>query len=148
MNDHFSTSMDRPVVTADTAETIGSIKAFVMSSDGARVVSLQVVGKRRHAEFLQWSNIRSFGPDAVVSEPVTEVDLVGTDADRAYLDSKLALVGSRVLTTAGSFAGRVRDVEFDTGTGAVTVVESDEGPIDPTRLRSLGTYALVVEPLS
>jgi len=55
------------------------------------------------------------------------------------------MVGSRVLTVEGRSAGKVVDAEFDTETGAIVRVITDNGAVDAGRVRSLGSYALVVE---
>ena len=55
------------------------------------------------------------------------------------------MLGTRVLTVDGREVGKVADVEFDTDTGAVVRVVTDEGPIAPGQLRALGSYALVVD---
>ena len=55
------------------------------------------------------------------------------------------MLGTRVLTVDGRELGTVTDVEFDTDSGAVVRVQTDQGPIEPDRLRSLGSYALVVD---
>lgn len=42
----------------------------------------------------------------------------------------------------------ITDVEFDTDSGVVVRVVTDQGPIEPDWLRSLGSFALVVDDAS
>jgi hypothetical protein len=58
----------------------------------------------------------------------------------------VAVIGARILDTAGFEHGRVADVEFDPATGAVLGIVGDGAHIDASRIRSLGTWALVVDP--
>lgn len=53
---------------------------------------------------------------------------------------------SRVLTTGGFEVGTADDVQTDTTTGEPIGVITADRRIDAERLRSLGSYALVVEP--
>ncbi len=53
--------------------------------------------------------------------------------------------GARILTVDGREVGSVTDVEFDTDPEVMVHVVTDPGPIEIDRLRSLGSYGLVVD---
>ena len=139
MIESFSAARGRSTIAGDSAENLGRVKDLIVSLDAKRVDRLHLAGGRKSAKWLNWSSIRSFGPDAVVTEgPVPDQEPSGRN-DRA-------IVGSRVLTTMGVAIGNVTDVQFETDDGLIVSVLSDAGPIEASRLRALGSYALIVSP--
>ena len=70
---------------------------------------------------------------------------VSSERETQAVKGKVAALGSRVLTTDGFDAGTVVDVEFDTGSGDLTSVRTGTDTFGADRLRSLGSYALVVD---
>lgn len=146
MSATFNSAEGRPVVAADTAESLGEVKGFVVDPTASRVEAVHVSGRGRKAEVVPWTSVHSFGDDAVVAEQADSTEQVSTDYEKAAVKGKIAAVGSRVLSTAGFEIGTVEDVMFDTGTGELTGVLTEGGRIAADRLRSLGSYALVVDP--
>lgn len=142
MIETFSASLGRSVVAVDSAENVGSVKEFVVNRPAQRIDALRIAGHRKKAKFLPWSSIRSFGTDAVVAEPGPASEQTRPADERV----EVSLVGSRVLTTTGMVIGNVTDVRFETSDGTIVAVETDNGPIEGARLRSVGSYALVVLP--
>lgn len=70
---------------------------------------------------------------------------IDNDHQKAAVKGVVTMLGTRVLAVDGREVGTVTDVEFDTDSGVVVRVVTDQGPIEPDRLRSLGSYALVVD---
>jgi uncharacterized protein YrrD len=119
------------------------VKDLIVNRPAQRVDAIRVAGLRKNAEYLPWSVVRSFGTDAVVveSEPAE------TEQSREFGErAEARIVGSRVLTTTGEMVGKVTDVRFETGDGTILAVDTDRGTIEAARLRSIGSYALVVVP--
>lgn len=145
MTETFSGAEGRSVIASDTAEGIGEVKGFVVDPTASRVDAVHVSGRGRKAEVIPWRAIKSFGADAVMADSESTPEQVSTDRETLAVKGKVAALGSRVLTTTGFDVGTVVDVEFDTDSGALRAVRTDTDTFSGDRLRSLGSYALVVD---
>lgn len=143
--DTFRNVEGRKVIASGTAESIGSVKGFVLDAAGRTIESIHVDGHGKRAVILAWPTVQAFGADAVMAATGVEPATIDNDHQKAAVKGVVSMLGSRVLTVDGREIGTVDDVEFDTGSGAVVRVTTDHGPIDAHRLRSLGSYALVVD---
>jgi uncharacterized protein YrrD len=136
----FTQAAGHPVLSAGSAESIGNLHGLVLDPSATHVAGLRV-GKGRHARVVPWSGVEGFGADAVVTHL--------RDGDHADGEDELAdrpdPLGARVLLSSGFEAGEVRDLEFDERTGDVVAVITGSETVDASRLRALGSYALVVE---
>ncbi len=146
MSDTFNAAEGRSVVAADSAETIGEVKGFLIDPTATRIESVHVSGRGRRAEVIPWSKIRSFGPDAVMAEHAGDPEHVAEGRDTDAIKGKIVARGSRILDTNGFERGTVDDVMFDSETGQLTGVLSTQGHLSATSLRSLGSYALIIDP--
>jgi uncharacterized protein YrrD len=135
----------RRVVASDTAESIGTVKGFVLDPSGRSVEAIHVDGHGKRARILDWSGVAAVGADAVMAAPSADVSTIEDDHQQAAVKGAVTMIGTRVLTTAGREVGTVVDVEFDVGSGHVVHVDTDHGSVAAERLRSLGSYALVVD---
>ncbi len=147
MSEHTMKGMTgQPVIAIDTAEEIGSVKHFVVGTDASRIERLHIDGRKKKALFTEWADLESFGADRVM---VTAADDTAGSEDERDLDvakGNIELLGSRVLDTAGFEHGTVDDATFDASTGAIVSILTDgEVVIASDRIRSLGSYALVVD---
>lgn len=132
------------VVALDTAEEVGTVKAFVVDRSATRVERLQVAGRKKHALFADWSSLESFGEDVVMvktADSLTESD-DARDVDAAK--GAISILGARILDSDGFEHGTVSDAVFDARTGDIIEVHGPDGAIDAGSIRSLGSYALVV----
>lgn len=143
--DTFRNVEGRKVIASDTAESIGSVKGFVLDAAGRTIESIHVDGHGKRAVILAWPTVQAFGADAVMAAAGVEPATIDNEHQKAAVKGVVSMLGSRVLTVDGREIGTVDDVEFDTGSGAVVRVTTDHGPIDAHQLRSLGSYALVVD---
>ena len=141
----FTQVAGRRVIAAGTAESIGTVKGFVLDQRGGQIEAIHIDGRGKRASVLPWHAITAFGDDAVMTPSDADTSTVDGDHDQAAVKGNITMIGSRVLTTAGVALDPVDDVEFDTESGAVLRVLTSRGPIDAAALRSLGSYALVVE---
>lgn len=134
------------VIAIDTAEEIGSVKHFVVSADGRQIERLHIDGRKKNALFTEWSDLESFGNDRVM---VTAADATAGSDDGRDIDiatGNIELLGSRVLDTAGFDHGKVADATFDSTNGSiVSIVTDGDHVVDSGRIRSLGSYALVID---
>jgi uncharacterized protein YrrD len=143
--DTFSNVEGRAVISSGSAESIGSVKGFVLDSGGRRIDAIHIAGHGKRAVILPWPTVEAFGADAVMAAGGAEPSTIDNDHQKEAIKGDVSMIGSRVLTVDGREIGIVEDVEFDTGSGAVVRVSTDQGPIEARRLRSLGSYALVVD---
>jgi uncharacterized protein YrrD len=143
--DTFLRADGRRVVASDDAETIGSVKGFVLDGAGRKIEAIHVDGRGRHASLLDWSSVSAFGADAVMAASSTDPSSVDNDHQLSAIKGSVTMIGSRILTIDGQELGTVVDVEFDTGSGRVVNVMGEQGAIGSDRVRSLGSYALVVD---
>lgn len=135
----------RRVIASDSAESIGTVKGFVLDAAGRQIESVHIDGRGKNAHLVAWSTLSSFGADAVMVPSEADRTTVDDGHQKAAVKGNVAMVGSRVLTSDGLEVGVVDDVDFDTETGAIVRVITDHGPIEASRVRSLGSYALVVD---
>ena len=135
-----------PVVAIDNAEEIGSVKHFVVSADGRRIERLHIDGRKKKAVFAEWGDLESFGGDRVMVRSSSAPSESDDDRDRGAASGDVSLLGSRVLDTAGFEHGEVADASFDATSGEITGILTSAGDEVPaTAIRSLGSYALVVD---
>ncbi len=144
----FSHVDGRSVVATDSAETIGSVKGFVLDQKGRNIEAIHIDGHGKRAIVLPWSAVSSFGADAVMASSSDDPATITNDHEKSAVKGDVTLISTRVLTTGGLDIGIVDDVEFETDSGAVIRVVTAHGPLEPSRFRSLGSYALVVDPVS
>lgn len=135
----------RRVIAADDATEIGHAKHLVLSSDARRVEAMHVAGKRKHAELVDWADITSVGSDAVMVRSATASREPSSDTDADFVRENVTIIGSSVLDTEGYEIATVTDLEFDAESGEVLSVTTSNGRIGSDRLRSIGTFALVVD---
>ena len=140
---HFSEAHGRKVVSTTSAETVGVIRSFVVDPTRQRIVALSLNKTPGEGTMLPWGDITGFGADAV-TVPGDE-RLVVPDEQLADLDDKhRAMVGKRVLSTAGLQLGHVRDVDFDPTSGQLDSLLLEDTTVDGAKLRGVGSYAVVV----
>jgi uncharacterized protein YrrD len=144
--DTFTSVDGRNVVAADTAEQVGSVKGFVLDRAGRQIEALHVGGRGRRASLLDWSAVTAFGTDAVMAAPGADPSPLHTDHEEDAVRGRVTMIGSRVLTIEGREIGTVTDAEFDIESGAIVRIVTDHGSIAAGSVRSLGSYALVVDP--
>ena len=145
MRESFKKVAGRRVVATDTAENIGSVKGMSVDPTAHRIEAIHVQGRGSRADLLGWDAIESFGADAVMASTAAAVHRVGNDHERQAVTHRITPLGRRVLTTGGVEVGTVDDVEFDGDTGNVMSIVTTQGSISVERVRSLGSYALVVD---
>lgn len=144
-NESVNAILGRSVVGADDALELGEVKAVVLDRAASTVQRLQVAGSKRSPEMVEWDDIENLGADAIMVRSSDSVHDSDDDADADYVRGDIEIIGARVLDTAGYAIGTVEDVTFDAASGAVIAAQTDQGTIPSDRIRSLGTYALVVD---
>lgn len=147
MSMHSMRSMEgQTVIALDTADDIGDVRHFVVSRDASHIERLHIDGRKKNAMFTEWRDLESFGADKVI---VKRADAASQSDDERDLDAAkgdIEILGARVLDTAGFEHGTVDDVDFESDTGAIVSITSSNGEVTGAdRVRSLGSYALVID---
>ncbi len=139
----FSDANGRKVVSTSTAETVGKIDGFVVDPVTRSVIALEIK-KADTGDVLLWHDIEGFGDDAVT---VTGADKIvdATPEVDALQGKDHELKGKRVLTTSGLELGKVKDVDFDAQTGAITLITLKGHEIPGSALAGVGSYAVVIQ---
>jgi uncharacterized protein YrrD len=132
-------------VASDTAENVGTVKGFVVDRHAKSIEAIHVAGRGRHAQLVPWHEITSFGSDAVMASRRAAAAPVETGRDVQAIKGDLALLGHRVITTAGDEVGTVDDVEFDARTGQIEGVVVASRHVPRRELCSIGSFALVID---
>lgn len=146
MTTSFTDAMKRKVVAEDTADDIGKVKTFVCDVSGTKITQIQVAGRKRNAELVDYSAVASFGADVVLIR--SEGDLHEADDERAneMVRGNIEYIGSRVLSSDGQEHGKVTEVHFDEANGDVVAFLGDVvGRVEASKIRSLGSYAVVAD---
>ncbi len=147
MSNAFTEAAGRRVVASDTAEEVGEVKTFVLDQSGRKITQLQIAGRKRKPELVDWQNVTSFGTDAVMISSIQDVHEAPDERTTDMVKGNIEYVGARILTTDGAELGSVSDVHFDDAAGDILAVMSDgAGRIDAALIRGLGSYAVVVSP--
>jgi sporulation protein YlmC with PRC-barrel domain len=134
----------RKVVSTENAESIGTIDALVIDPEKRCITALRLGKVKGDATFLSWKHLQ-FGPDAVIVDSSDRLRQPQDDTEARAGSKELQPLGKLVLDEAGTALGKVEDVEFDPGSGAILEFElGDQRTVQGDLLIGLGAYALVV----
>ena len=139
----FSAAKGHKIVDTGSADTVGTVSGFLVEPSTHSIVALRVK-KTETGEVIRWRDITAFGSEAVTVPRAGVV--TDTDAELEALGAKAReLVKKRILISAGDELGTVKDIDFDTETGALTTFLLDGAPdVSADRLIGVGSYAVVV----
>ena len=140
----ISDAIGRRVVARDSAEEIGKLKALLFAQPPVRVTGAWVTGSKRNAQIADWDHAR-FGPDAILVDSESSLRDADDEQEDRTVHRDRVLLGARVLDVNGFEHGKVTDAEVDEDDGSIIAVSVGERRVDPRSIRSLGTYALVVD---
>jgi sporulation protein YlmC with PRC-barrel domain len=99
---------------------------------------------RKRATLVDWADLVSVGPDAVIVADESAVRDAMTDSQEAAADGTLDVLGKLALGNNGNALGTVSEVEFNEETGALQTIMVGEEAVPPPRLLGLGSYAAVL----
>ena len=144
MSDSFRQANGRKVVSRASALDLGAVSHLLVDA-GRRRIGAIVVGRGKHARLVEWGQLSSFGPDAVMVADEASLRPPGDDRERAGADGKLEMVGKRALTERGNDLGTIDDVTFDAGSGVLEMLRIGEREIPSGSLLGSGSYAVVLD---
>ncbi len=130
-----SEAKGRQVVSTADAATLGKVDLLLVDPATAQVVAVRLSKASAGRDFLRWTDIASFGPDAVTvasADPLTDKP-GGVD-----------VLGARLLEESGDELGKATDFEFDSIDGSVQTLFAEDAEIRGNRMLALGSYALMV----
>ena len=140
----FKEAEGRKVVSAESAESIGKIEAYVIDTRARSVSAFRLAKVKGDATFVSWEDVQ-FGPGAVVVPSSDRLRTARDEAEARAASKDLQPVGKLVLDESGSAPGRVGDVDFDPSTRAIVEFDlGDQGTVTADRLIGLGAYAMIV----
>lgn len=138
----FSEVLGQGVVSAATAQRVGTVGSLVIDPAGGRISALRVKGP--DADLVDWAELRGIGPDAVVVSSADAMRLARPGPEERARDGAMDVLGKRVLTDSGTELGTVADVEFDPETGVLEAVVVGDHRLPGDGIRGVGPYAVVV----
>ncbi len=144
MSESFRQANGRKVVSRDSARDLGAVSRLLVDADRRRIAAV-VVGRGKRARLVEWAQVSSFGPDAVMVVGEASLRPPADDHERAGADGKLEMVGKRALTERGNELGTIEDVTFDAGTGALEMLQIGDLEIPSGSLLGCGPYAVVLD---
>jgi uncharacterized protein YrrD len=140
----LSEASGEPVLSRESAERIGKVRHVVIDVPGRRIAALHVDGRRARARLVDWDAITGFGPDGVIVDSERSLRPPEEGEELAVASGHRDLDGRLVLSDEGFELGRVRDVVFDEGSGALITIVTDDGEHPAARLRALGPYCMIL----
>jgi uncharacterized protein YrrD len=141
----FREAHGRKVISTADAETIGRVEGYLVDPATHSVAALRLAKVRGEATVVSWSDLHTFGPDAVTVSGADRLRAPRDEAERTRASKELQVIGKQVLTDAGNLLGAVVDVEFDPTSGVITAWDLGEsGVVEGGRTVGLGSYALIV----
>jgi sporulation protein YlmC with PRC-barrel domain len=135
----------RKVVNLEDAETLGRVDRYVVDPSKRAVVALRLSKVKGDACFLSWTDLHTFGPDAVTVSKASCLRPAADEAEERAASNELQVIGKLVLTQSGTALGKDVDVEVDPESGTIVALDLGEaGTVAGDRIIGLGSYALIV----
>lgn len=144
MSDSFRQVNGRKVVSRGSAGDLGAVSHLLVDAGGRRIATV-VIGRGKRARLVEWAQLSSFGPDAIMVADEVSLRPPADGRERAGADGKLEMVGKRALTERGNDLGTIDDVTFDAGTGTLEMLQIGDREIPSGALLSSGPYAVVLD---
>jgi uncharacterized protein YrrD len=144
MSESFRDSVGRKVVSRASAQELGAVNHLLVDDQQQRVASI-AIGRGKKAQFVDWTQLSGFGPDAVMVADETSLRAPADDRERAAAEGKLELVGKRTLSELGNELGPLDDVTFDADSGALEELVIGDRRVPAESLLSSGSYAAVLD---
>ncbi len=144
MTESFKRSAGRKVLSRSSAKELGSVNHLLVDAQQRRVTAI-VIGRGKKAQLVDWDQLSGFGPDAIMVVDEGALRPPTDDRERAAAEGKLELVGKRALSEGGTELGKLDDVTFDAGTGALEELLIGDRRVQAGALMGSGSYAAVLD---
>ena len=133
----FSELKGRAVISLDDATKIGEVEDLMVDPVSRHIVSLKVrVGHFKAAKLVPATDVKNVGADAVTlttnsllaDKPAdSTVSGVASSVSAPGAVGLSSILGTKVVTDAGTLVGQLKDVIFDWSTLDITGYEVSEG---------------------
>jgi uncharacterized protein YrrD len=133
----------RPILSRETAVHLGTLEHYVLDV-GRGSISALATTSGKQTLILDWANISSFGPDAIVIGSDADLRPANGERENQTLSGALALIGKSVLSDQGCALGVLDDASFEEASGLLTTLHIDGHDIPIAALRGHGSYAVMV----
>lgn len=145
MTTSFTSAIGRKVIAANSADDVGKVKTFVVDQAGTSITQIQVTGRKRNAELVNWQDVEAFGPDALIIKDVVHLHEAPDERTEEMVRGTVEYLDSLILSDDGEELGTVSDVHFDEKSGEIVgVLGETVGRVEGDKIASLGSYALVI----
>ena len=144
MSESFRSSVGRKVISRVSAKELGAVSHLLVDVQRQQIDAV-VMGRGKRAELVRWAQLSGFGPDAVMVGDEGALRPPADDREHAAVDGRLELVGKRVLSERGNELGKLDDVTFDGGTGALQELLIGDRRLPAASLLGSGSYAVVLD---
>ncbi|CAN5731546.1 hypothetical protein BH20ACT2_BH20ACT2_15170 [soil metagenome] len=138
----FAEVVGQKVMSAGSAEQLGTVRGLVVDATAGRIVSVRVKGA--DPDFCDWSELHGVGPDAVVASGAAALRPARPGVEEREQAGDGGVLGKRALTDGGTELGVIADIEFDESSGALEAIVVGDDRIAADRLRSIGGYAAII----
>jgi uncharacterized protein YrrD len=136
-----------PVYSCKEGLYLGNIKNLLVDIRGCLVQGFVVERRRmsKDEKIIPFTAIHSFGDDGITIETATQMERRGQSPQyiRA-LRHPIAIIGSRVFTTAGRTLGKVEEYRFDHETGDISGLEISPDGFFKVRSLVKGEYIIAI----
>ncbi len=132
------------ILTRDSAAQLGSVRRLLLDPVAGMVVAAELEGVIGDDTILDWSNVASIGPDAVMVESANVARGAESEAEKRLVSGELDLDGKLVLNEAGDALGPLEDLEFDEASGRLASIQVPGHALPVDRLVALGPDAIIV----
>jgi uncharacterized protein YrrD len=144
MSDSFRQANGRKVISRASARGLGAVSHLLVDATSHRIAAI-IVGRGKRARVVEWGQLSSFGPDAVMVADEVSLHPPADDRERAGADGKLEMVGKRAITERGNALGTIDDVTFDARTGELEMLHIGDREVPSGSLLGSGSYAVVLD---
>jgi sporulation protein YlmC with PRC-barrel domain len=144
VSESFRSSVGRKVISRVSAKELGAVSHLLVDVQRQQIDAV-VMGRGKRAELVRWAQLSGFGPDAVMVGDEGGLRPPADDREHAAVDGRLELVGKRVLSERGNELGKLDDVTFDGGTGALQELLIGDRRVPAASLLGSGSYAVVLD---
>jgi uncharacterized protein YrrD len=144
MSESFRSSIGRKVVSRASAKELGAVNHLLVDEQQRRIAAV-VIGRGKKAQFVDWTQLSGFGPDAVMVADEDSLRVPADDRERVAAEGKLDLVGKRAISEEGNELGRIDDVTFDADTGELEDLVIGDRRVAAGSLLGSGSYAAVLD---
>lgn len=122
MNIKVSKIISLPVLIVSYGQKIGEVKDFIIDYKTGKVLAIFLKPRNffDKSKIIKLEDVKDFGRDAIMilkEDVLKEIDK--ESKIKKILDSKIKIIGNKVITQRGNYIGEVEDYEIDLTSGLI-----------------------------